>query len=188
MTAAVLLPGVLSALGLAMMIEAARQIEVGLREATPSAPPIETIPSAPPPSSPQPERAAEPAPPPPPALSCPSLPDLRFARGISNLTSESTSALAGLARWLAEHPEISVGIDGRADGLGSEDSNLLLSHRRAQSVAEVLVAQGVARGRLTVRSLGAPPNDPSKGESPKQRRADLVLSAPDLHCSTSESP
>ena len=54
-------------------------------------------------------------------------------------------------------------IEGHTDSVGAYDSNVDLSRRRAQAVADYLVAQGVDRSRLEVKGFG--PDAPIAGRS-----------------------
>ena len=67
-------------------------------------------------------------------------------------------------------------IEGHTDSLGDRSSNLDLSRRRAQAVADYLVAQGVSRARLEVKGTG--PDAPIAGRSkadPVNRRVEAQL-------------
>ncbi|MEM1432364.1 MAG: OmpA family protein [Pseudomonadota bacterium] len=70
------------------------------------------------------------------------------------LTDIGRNTLAAQARWLSDNPEFAAVIEGHADEQGTREYNLALSARRANSVQEYLVAQGVAGTRLQTRPLG----------------------------------
>ncbi len=55
---------------------------------------------------------------------------------------------------LQERPDLSVTIEGHTDADGSDDYNLDLSQRRAESVVAWLSEQGVEAGRLTAVGKG----------------------------------
>lgn len=63
--------------------------------------------------------------------------------------------LRELAAELKAHPEITLVIDGHADSLGSDELNLRLSKRRADTLAWLLSQGGVERQRITARGFGA---------------------------------
>jgi len=66
-------------------------------------------------------------------------------------------------------------IEGHTDGVGRRDRNLDLSQRRAQTLADLLIAAGVARDRLVVRGYG--PDRPLAGTRPndgENRRVEAV--------------
>ncbi len=67
-------------------------------------------------------------------------------------------------------------IEGHTDARGARSVNIDLSRRRAQSVADFLIAQGVDRSRVEVR--GAGPDEPLPGLSAsaeENRRVEAVL-------------
>ena len=67
-------------------------------------------------------------------------------------------------------------IEGHTDARGSRDANIDLSRRRAQTVADFLVAQGVDRSRVEVKGVG--PDEPLPGRSSAaeaNRRVEAVL-------------
>ncbi|MEM6740798.1 MAG: peptidoglycan-associated lipoprotein Pal [Pseudomonadota bacterium] len=70
------------------------------------------------------------------------------------LTDVGRNTLAAQARWLAENREFSAIIEGHADEQGTRDYNLALGSRRANSVQEFLLSQGVAGTRLRTVSYG----------------------------------
>jgi peptidoglycan-associated lipoprotein len=58
------------------------------------------------------------------------------------------------AEWLQRYPQVQVRIEGNADERGTEEYNLALGARRAESVRAYLVAHGVAPSRITTISYG----------------------------------
>jgi len=58
------------------------------------------------------------------------------------------------AVWLNKYPHVRVTIEGHCDERGTREYNLALGARRANSVKEYLVAQGVAFGRVGTISYG----------------------------------
>jgi outer membrane protein OmpA-like peptidoglycan-associated protein len=72
------------------------------------------------------------------------------------LLLEARQRLQTIARYVAADPGISrVYIDGHTDATGSDGYNRALSQRRAQAVAALLRAEGVAPDLLVVRYHGA---------------------------------
>lgn len=69
---------------------------------------------------------------------------------------ETSKVLQSFEKFLEEHPEVNLRVEGHTDSRGSDDYNQRLSDRRAASVRKWLLAQGVAEERL--ESVG-------KGES-----------------------
>ncbi len=77
-----------------------------------------------------------------------------FAVDQSTLSPEARGALAGQAGWLNQNRGFSAVIEGHADEQGTREYNLALGARRANSVQEYLISQGVAPGRLRTVSYG----------------------------------
>lgn len=71
-----------------------------------------------------------------------------------DLKPESSREIDQLVALLLEYPSINVEIGAHTDSKGSEGYNLNLSARRAQSVREYLVAQGIGEERLTSKGYG----------------------------------
>jgi peptidoglycan-associated lipoprotein len=101
-----------------------------------------------------------------------------FKTGSARLSPQATVLLDRKAAWLAEHPEVSVVIEGHCDDRGGRLYNLKLGHRRAGKVKTYLVRKGIAAGRMAVVSYGKErPVD--EGGTPeaiaKNRRVTLVM-------------
>lgn len=77
-----------------------------------------------------------------------------FAVDQSTLSTEAQGVLVGQARWLLANPEFTALIEGHADEQGTREYNLALGARRAASVREYLVSQGVPDARLRTISYG----------------------------------
>ena len=58
------------------------------------------------------------------------------------------------AEFLKTNASVKVQVEGHCDERGSVQFNLALGEKRAKSVRDYLVAQGVASGRVTIISLG----------------------------------
>jgi peptidoglycan-associated lipoprotein len=98
----------------------------------------------------------------------------------SSLTSIARNTLSAQARWLAQNPEYRAIIEGHADEQGTREYNLALGARRANSVQEYLIGQGVAGNRLRTVSYGKErPIEVCSDEScyRQNRRAVTVLEA-----------
>jgi len=72
----------------------------------------------------------------------------------SSLTPTAIAILDQQAAWLNTNPAATITIEGHADEQGTRDYNLALGSRRASSVRDYLVAQGVADTRISVVSYG----------------------------------
>jgi peptidoglycan-associated lipoprotein len=84
--------------------------------------------------------------------------------------ADATPILDGQAGWLQRYPNVRVRIEGNADERGTREYNLALGARRANSVREYLVTQGVAATRIETVSYGKErPIDPGASEDAYQR-------------------
>jgi outer membrane protein OmpA-like peptidoglycan-associated protein len=70
----------------------------------------------------------------------------------------SFDVLNVVAAVLVGNPQINVEVQGHTDDRGSHEHNMELSQRRAESVRQYLMDQGVAESRMTARGYG--PDDP----------------------------
>jgi outer membrane protein OmpA-like peptidoglycan-associated protein len=105
---------------------------------------------------------------------------LMFAVNKSELTDATRENLSDLAANLNEHKDTEILIEGHTDASGSEEYNQELSKKRAQSVTDYLVAQGVDGSRLSVIGYGeSQPVADNETEEGKQanRRVELAITA-----------
>ena len=77
-----------------------------------------------------------------------------FATNESILTTASRETLRSQAAWLRKNSSINVVLEGHADERGTREYNLALGQRRAESVANYLIANGIQRNRLITKSYG----------------------------------
>jgi peptidoglycan-associated lipoprotein len=63
----------------------------------------------------------------------------------SNLTAKSIQALKGVSGLMERSPKMTISIEGHADERGTREYNLALGQRRAESVANYLIATDSAR-------------------------------------------
>ncbi len=104
--------------------------------------------------------------------------DIYFDFDRSDLKPETQEILKGKAEWLRNNPGESVIIEGHCDERGTNEYNLALGDRRAQSAKKFLNDLGIAESRLTTISYGEErPADPRQNEDAwsKNRRAHFVL-------------
>ena len=78
-----------------------------------------------------------------------------FASDSANITSSFYSALNGIAQSLNNYPETSIQVNGYTDSTGNDAHNQELSQRRANAVAQYLVAQGVSSSRIVANGFGS---------------------------------
>jgi outer membrane protein OmpA-like peptidoglycan-associated protein len=133
----------------------------------------EYVPPAPAPAYVPPAPAPAPAPPPPapvvverPAPTPPPAPAPARARELftlkavlfefdkSTLTRGAKDTLQVAVRYLNDHADVRVEIQGNTDSKGSDEYNMKLGMRRAESVKAYLGTQGVNTDRISTRSFG----------------------------------
>jgi len=105
--------------------------------------------------------------------------DVLFETDKSDLKEGSIVNLAKLSAFLTQYPERTVTIEGHTDSVGSDDYNLSLSQRRANSVQQFLISQGIAANRLTAIGKGenfpVASNDSASGRQ-MNRRVEVIIS------------
>lgn len=77
-----------------------------------------------------------------------------FGYDQSSLNAQSYRSLDKLITVLNKYPNTDLEIDGHTDSKGSESYNQKLSERRAQAVADYLIAHGVAGSRIRTVGMG----------------------------------
>jgi peptidoglycan-associated lipoprotein len=70
------------------------------------------------------------------------------------LTAESRTTLTNNAKYLKDHGDIKVVIEGHCDERGSDEYNLALGESRALAAKNYLVSLGIGANRLSVISYG----------------------------------
>jgi len=104
--------------------------------------------------------------------------DIYFDFDRSDLKPETQKILKGKAEWLRKNPGESVIIEGHCDERGTNEYNLALGDRRAQSAKKFLSDLGISESRLTTISYGEErPANPRHNEDAwsKNRRDHFVL-------------
>jgi OOP family OmpA-OmpF porin len=90
-------------------------------------------------------------------------------------TAEAEARVFGQSLLLPQLANMHFRIEGHTDSVGGRAGNLILSQRRAQAVADYLVAMGVARDRLEINGYG--PDRPlpgTRGTAGENRRVEAV--------------
>ncbi|MFP4193358.1 MAG: peptidoglycan-associated lipoprotein Pal [Desulfosalsimonas sp.] len=72
----------------------------------------------------------------------------------ASLSAEARDTLQQKVSWLRENPDACVIIEGHCDERGTDEYNLALGSRRAESVKDFLVKAGIEGTRLTTISYG----------------------------------
>jgi len=70
------------------------------------------------------------------------------------LTKESETSLNGLVKILKDNPTITIELDSHTDQVGTAAYNQTLSEKRAQSVVDYLIQQGISPDRLSAKGYG----------------------------------
>jgi len=84
------------------------------------------------------------------------------------------------AAFLKKYPSIKIQIEGHCDERGTNEYNLALGERRANSTKNYLISLGIASDRITTISYGEErPLDPAHNEEAwaKNRRAQFLITA-----------
>ena len=97
-----------------------------------------------------------------------------FAFDSSAIDSLATFALNTKAEWLRANPQATIIIEGHCDARGTNDYNLALGDRRANSAKTFLVDVGISPSRMTTISYGEERlADPTNHD--KNRRVQFVI-------------
>jgi len=106
------------------------------------------------------------------------LSDVLFVFNQSDLTPTAKSELDALMSQFEDADVVSIKVVGHTDNIGSDAYNQALSERRASSVAEYLISQGVAPNKVTSEGKGESQpiadNDTDEGRA-KNRRVELHI-------------
>ena len=106
--------------------------------------------------------------------------DVNFAFAKADLKPQARATLDGIYGEISEIKNVNVAVAGYTDRIGSEESNLKLSKRRAESVANYLVAKGVPAQSISATGHGeANPVTGSTCDAVKGRKALIACLAPD---------
>ena len=104
--------------------------------------------------------------------------DVLFDFGKYTLKSEAREKLAKISGIVMAHPGLNLQVEGYTDSVGGDQVNQQLSERRADTVKDYLIGQGVPGSSVTAQGFGkANPvatNDTAEGRS-KNRRVQLVV-------------
>ena len=104
--------------------------------------------------------------------------DILFATDSASLRSDLQADIRTVGRSLLDYPNTTVQVLGHTDSDGDASYNLGLSQRRAQSVASLLIAEGVPSSR--VRAIGRGEDQPvasnltAEGKQ-QNRRVEIVI-------------
>jgi outer membrane protein OmpA-like peptidoglycan-associated protein len=101
---------------------------------------------------------------------------VNFETARATLTTNAKTILDGVATDLNARPELKIEVGGHTDARGNDDYNQSLSERRAQSVLDYLVGQGVDAGRLGAVGYGeGQPVDSNETDEGRERNRRVEL-------------
>jgi outer membrane protein OmpA-like peptidoglycan-associated protein len=105
-----------------------------------------------------------------------------FDVDVSELKPVSKENIAKLAKTLKKYEDTNILIEGHTDATGTDDYNMELSKRRAQSVTDYLASLGVSATRFTIQGYGESQpiatNDTDEGRT-LNRRVEIAIMAND---------
>lgn len=105
-----------------------------------------------------------------------------FATNSSTLSDASKSALRNFAASLKQNPDTDIRIIGYTDNTGNVDYNQTLSEKRAKSVYDYLMMQGVSSDRMSYEGRGVhdpvADNNTASGRA-LNRRVEILIMAND---------
>ena len=106
--------------------------------------------------------------------------DVTFAFGKANLKPQAQSVLDGIYGEIAQVKSADVKVAGYTDRIGSDAYNQKLSQKRAETVANYLVAKGVSQNAISATGYGkANPVTGNKCDAVKGRKALIACLADD---------
>ncbi len=97
------------------------------------------------------------------------LPNILFETNSDKLLPIAYTSLDGLIVYLQDHRGFKLKITGHTDHIGSSQNNLTLSKKRAQSVANYLINNGIHISRIKIIGKGAS-NPITTNETPEGRK------------------
>ena len=77
-----------------------------------------------------------------------------FAYDSTSIDADARALIKAHAQHLTKQPNVAVSLDGHCDERGTREYNLRLGERRAQAVANLMQAMGVASKRISINSFG----------------------------------
>jgi outer membrane protein OmpA-like peptidoglycan-associated protein len=98
----------------------------------------------------------------------------------SDLSAAAKTNLDKLVEVLNKYPNTNIEVQGHTDSRGTDEYNMGLSERRANTVADYLKSKGIANNRITTKGFGesAPgyTNDTPEGMA-QNRRVEFLITA-----------
>lgn len=105
--------------------------------------------------------------------------DVLFRSGSFELLPAARERLAKVSGIVLAYPSLHLAVEGHTDSVGSDDYNQQLSERRAESVRDYFIQQGIPASAVEARGFGKSEpiasNDTPEGRQ-QNRRVELILS------------
>ncbi|HLZ41601.1 MAG TPA: OmpA family protein [Candidatus Sulfotelmatobacter sp.] len=105
--------------------------------------------------------------------------DVLFRSGSVDLLPAARERLAKVSGIILAYPSLHLAVEGHTDSVGTDEYNQTLSERRAQSVRDYFVQQGIPSASIEAHGFGKTEpiasNDSAEGRQ-QNRRVELVLS------------
>lgn len=103
------------------------------------------------------------------------IPNILYDFDKATLRPESKVVLDSLARILQDNPNLIVQMSANTDSIGTEEYNMKLSQRRAESCVKYLTTRGIPSYRMRAKGYGetrpiAPNSNPDGSDNPKGRQ------------------
>lgn len=95
--------------------------------------------------------------------------DIYYATASYEINQKSYAVLNEFAEFLKSNPTVKVEIRGHTDNIGSAQTNITLSNRRAQAVYDYLLSKGVPKANISYKGYG--PNMPIADNKTEAGRA-----------------
>jgi outer membrane protein OmpA-like peptidoglycan-associated protein len=105
--------------------------------------------------------------------------DVLFDTGKYDLRSPTREMLAKLSGIVLAHPGLRLEVEGHTDSVGSDEFNQTLSEKRADTVREYLIKQGLDGSAVTAKGFGKTmpvADNTSAAGRQKNRRVELIVS------------
>ena len=117
--------------------------------------------------------------------------DVLFRSGSFELLPGARERLAKISGIVLAYPSLHLEVEGHTDSIGSDEYNQQLSERRAGSVRDYLVQQGISQQAIEAHGYGKTEpiasNDTPEGRQ-QNRRVELVLSGDAIGTNEEVSP
>jgi len=105
--------------------------------------------------------------------------DVLFRSGSYELLPGARERLAKVSGIVLAYPSLHIAVEGHTDSIGSDEYNQTLSERRAESVRDYFVQQGIKASTIEAHGFGKTEpiasNDTPEGRQ-QNRRVELILS------------